>query len=96
MMNDETLTNARYLGLRMLDLYSGGADELLFMDELLDDAGQELLRLDSENEELRRENERLRELLIEARMRLGFGGRATLNLAERIDAALNQDSQRVE
>lgn len=63
MMNDETLTNARYLGLRMLDLYSGGADELLFMDELLDDAGQELLRLDSENEELRRENERLRELL---------------------------------
>lgn len=57
MMNDETLTNARYLGLRMLDLYSGSADELL------DDAGQELLRLDSENEELRRENERLRELL---------------------------------
>lgn len=49
--------------------------------------------------ELRRQHdeiERLRELLIEARSRLGFGGRATLNLAERIDAALNQDSQRVE
>lgn len=52
--------------------------------------------------ELRRQHdeiERLRELLIEARMRLGFGGTRTLNLANRIDeyfVQVDQDSQRVE
>jgi hypothetical protein len=49
--------------------------------------------------ELRRQHdeiERLRELLIEARSHLGFGGRSTYILAVRIDDFLDQDSQRVE